>query len=211
MYGDHMHNDEGQSDSEETRFNKEHVYLQWLIARKAMPYGFNRYLVYGMWILCLGFIVFDYPKYTVLIFDVNFLILAAIPFALISLDFLYFTPRIIHDDSGTRTLDVLFSCPVRTGDIFTDLRKYIARLNLLKIIPFLLLFAFRFYESRLYRAAYPIGFETSINSIGDAAAFIALWWMMLEMGIFYFGVTEKGDLSGSESVDCCIACVCRVL
>lgn len=178
------------------QFNESQLYYQWLHTRSALPLKSTRPLVILLWVLAfIFFITIDSYSYSFNIFTdvVVPLALFGIPVLSTLLEYLYFLPRAIVDDTSTDQLGFIFSSPVSTGDIVSGLRKFFIRLNLFKLAPPIVGGILVLIKTP------PIGFELNDIIIPGMVILcsIAIWWFIVETGIFTAAMPRAISVTGA--------------
>jgi hypothetical protein len=178
------------------QFDDSQLYYQWLHARSALPLKSTRPFVILLWILAfIFFVTIDSYRYSF-----NIFLLVVVPLALFGipviftlLEFLYFLPRAIVDDTSTELMGFIFSSPVSTGDIVSGLRKFYIRINLLKFAPPIAAGILVFLKTP------PTSFE--LNDIIEPGmsilCSIAIWWFLVESGIFTAALPKTISVTGA--------------
>lgn len=177
-------------------YDDSQLYYQWLHTRSALPLKSTRYFAFSLWILAfIFFTTIDTYNYSFNIFLIVVVPLAlfGIPVIFTLLEFLYFLPRAIVDDTSTELMGFIYSSPVSTGDIVSGLRKFYIRINLLKLAPPIAGGILAFLKTS------PTGIE--LNDIIEPGMVIlcvvAIWWFMLETGIFTAAMPRTISVTGA--------------
>ncbi len=174
---------------EDKQFDGKNLYFQWLQKHEAWPQKYHRYIVIGLWIVCLAYTIYR------ILFDVSYqssrvagyLVYYAfrwIPAIIIFTDFLFIMPYFFRRDSASGTIDSLFSSPVETKDVIADLRRFTVRMNLQKLAPIVIVSVFFLLKNFYWIVRLEIGDYDSIWWVlSKGLVPFSVWWFCLEAGI----------------------------
>ncbi len=176
-------------------FDDSQLYYQWLHTRSALPLKSTRYFIFSLWVLAfIYFTTIDSNSYNFFTFIAVPIALFGIPALLTLLEFLYFLPRAIVDDTSTELLGFIFSSPVSTGDIVSGLRKFFVRINILKIAPPLTGIILLHLKSNLTSANF---FNELVEPCMMTLCWFAIWWFVVETGIFTASMPRTISVTGA--------------
>ncbi len=173
-------------------FSENNIYLQWLHRRFAQPLRINRFLIKYLWGAMVVFVIFYddhfFPGLEYILGIAGFM-LTGVPIIFTLLYFLYYTPMAIHEDARSSTLDFIFASPVPTGEIVSNLRRFMAIQSIRICIP-----SFAWIVAMFLREWAQSGMPswywsdlTDWQNLGPivfiSITVISLWWMILEVGM----------------------------
>jgi len=115
--------------------------------------------------------------------------LTGVPIIFTLLYFLYYTPMAIHEDARSSTLDFIFASPVPTGEIVSNLRRFMAIQSIRICIPTLAWIVAMFLREWAQNGMHWSDWSdlTDWDVLGPvifiSITAISLWWMILEVGM----------------------------
>ena len=103
----------------------------------------------------------------------------------------------IHEDSRSSTLEFIFMSVIPTGEMVSDLRRFIASQNLQILMPSIVAFGGAFLIEIL-RSGFPIftGFTEKFMFVSIIFIVVLIWWMILETGIIAAGLPRIVSTTG---------------
>jgi len=182
-------------------FDDKHIYLQWLKRRSAQPIRITRFFKRILWTASVIFLLLCITE--TLFYSAEWLSIAVVallvilPLISIFSYFLWYTPMAIHEDSRSSTLEFIFMSVIPTGEMVSDLRRFIASQNLQILMPSIVAFGGAFLIEIL-RSGFPIftGFTEKFMFVSIIFIVVLIWWMILETGIIAAGLPRIVSTTG---------------
>jgi len=172
------------------QFESKNIYLQWLYKRSAQPLGMNRFMTKFLWLAFILFFIFysaaqgQGDSLVLWIMGIAIFFLTVVPIVFTFSHFLYYAPVAIHDDSRSSTLDFIFASSVPTGEIVSNLRRFIAVQNLRMLTP-TITWIFSLFLVLVLDNGWPefSRIDEKVAAFTIIVMPCLIWWLLLETGI----------------------------